>query len=117
MEQKYAHRVCHSERVVRIYDPIDENTNQIIVIVVLGSRRSANQFLSFSSLEGYTECGNDYVLKNNLARLAPALERELLAADDRRMLLIASLAAGGISLESVMSKKIIAVRIPCSAVK
>jgi len=52
LEQKYPYSIRRSKRIVWINDAVDEDTDDVVRVFLVGSRRSADQALPLVALEG-----------------------------------------------------------------
>ena len=55
LEQKNANGVASAERVVRVDDFADKDADDVVWVVLVGRRRSADEFLAFTFLKGVSE--------------------------------------------------------------
>ena len=62
LQQQNAHGVRRAERVVGIDDAVDEDADDVVVAVLVGRRRAADQRLTVAALEARREARDQDVL-------------------------------------------------------
>ena len=64
LQQQDAHGVRRAERIVRVDDAVDEDADDVVVAVLVGRRRAADQRLAVAALEARREARDEDVLQD-----------------------------------------------------